>query len=436
MKTSSSPQLPESDPCPAPRGARTRLAAVLIVAVAVTAALAGARAVRAGTGPEIPVFVLFLDVPDVTVIGLSGIINHGAVGGVRAYSIGTVACNSGTAPLEWCNESGGCGEGTTDDDHPVIAQNLFRLEGGRFQQIGMSWLKHGFRSTNDPDPACGDCVQPPLVSDQLGVGCTDTYSAGLNGSRPLGMRSEVDAATGTFPYPFTEKPPEDRTSQRIRVSESDLDPALHPGARYWMEAHYVAADDAAARNGFNNASHREVTVSGGSFDVSFSGATVRELPAIAAWALADPEVDLVPVQVPGSRPPERFHVARKATPAGGGWHYEYAVHNHDSDRSANRFTVSFPGGATISNPGFHSVAHHSGEPYATNPWVADLSTSGRVTWSTDGFAADPNANALRWGTTFSFWFDATAGPEGITHTLGLFKPGAPAEIAFPIRTGD
>jgi hypothetical protein len=448
MKTSSSPESAELSGIPHPddagRGStppvrRARRAIALIVAAAAVVATAGAGVVRAGEGDgsQIPVFVLFLDTPDVTVIGLTGIIDHGAVGGVRAYSIGTVACNSGNLPLDWCDEPGGCGDGTSDDDHPVIAQNLYRLAGGRFEQIGMSWLKHGFSSTNDPDPACGDCVQPPLGSDQLGVGCTDTYSAGLNGSRPLGLRSEVAAATGDFPYPFTEVPAADRTSQRIRVAESDLDPALHPGARYWMEAHYIARDDAAAFKGFNNASHREVTVGGGgSFGLGFTGTTARGLPAIAAWALADPEVDLVPVVVPRSRPPERFHVARKATPTAGGWHYEYAVHNLHSDRSAHRFTVAFPGGATISNPGFHSIAHHSGEPYSSAPWAVDLSTPGAVTWSTDDFAADPAANALRWGTVFSFWFDSTAGPPTIEHTLGLFKPGSPAEIRFSMPVGE
>jgi hypothetical protein len=59
-----------------------------------------------------------------------------------------------------------------------------------------------------------------------------------------------------------------------------------------------------------------------------------------------------------------------------------------------------------------------------------------VTGSTDDFAADPEANALRWGTVFSFWFDATAGPEGIVHTLGLFTPGAPAEVEFEISAAN
>jgi len=137
----------------------------------------------------------------------------------------------------------------------------------------------------------------------------------------------------------------------------------------------------------------------------------------------DPAVVLETVDLPGTAPLERFHVAYKATDLGGGdFHYEYALHNLNSDRSARRFTVSFPGAATITNVGFHDIDHHSGEPYGTADWTADLSVPGEVTWSTDPYWEDPDANALRWGTMFNFWFDADAGPGGVTYGLGEFKP--------------
>jgi hypothetical protein len=371
--------------------------------------------------------------PDVAVLELIEVQNHGALGGVRAYSLGTTACNVGTQPLDWCNEIGGCGEGTTAADHPVIAQNLYRLKAGRFEQIGMSWLKHGFLSTNSTEGDCGDCAVPPLGSDQLGVGCTDTYGAGLNGRRPLGMRSEVAAATGSFPYPFTAVAATSVLEQRIRVAETDLDPAENPGALYWMEGQYVAGDDAAGGNSFNNASHRAVAVGAApGFDLAPTGPTVVGSPALFAWQSVDPEVEIVAVDVPGSSPVERFHVGRRVTDLGGGsWHYEYAVHNLNSDRAGRIFAIRFPPPTTIGGVGFHAIGHHSGEPYATTAWTASTALEDIVVWFTGAFAADPNANALRWGTTYSFWFDASSPPtDGIQHLLFFFRPGEPNSVLF------
>jgi hypothetical protein len=296
----------------------------------------------------------------------------------------------------------------------------------------MSWLKHGFTALANSDPACGDgsCANPG-TGNLLGVGCTDPYSSSLNGSTPLGMRSEVNAATGIFPFPYTNVGTSDTTSQRIRVAVADLDTS--PGVTYWAEGQYVAADDAAAENGHNNASYRQAFVNPTTLALSFSAPSpiVRRLPAIAAWQVADPDVELIAVDIPGSVPVERFHVARKVTDLGGGdFHYEYAIHNLNSDRSAWSFTIDFPGAAAISNVGFHDVDHHSGEPYATTDWAVDTSTPGQVTWSADDFATDPDANALRWATMFNFWFDADAGPGGADHILGLFKPGSPSQMDF------
>jgi hypothetical protein len=375
--------------------------------------------------------------PDVTVHTLTGPGNYSAAGGFEAYSLGTTSCNQGDTPLNWCDNAGGCpGQGTSDEEHPVIAQNLYRLKDGRFEQIGMSWLKHGFTALAISHPDCGNgSCQNPGTGNLLGVGCTDPYDSDLNGSRPLGLRSEVNATTGFFPFPETQIPTVDNTSQRIRVAIADVDPAQNPGALYWLEGHYIAADDAVAENGHNNASYRQTFVNAGTFSLTFSGAgpTQRQLPAIAAWQAVDSEVDLVAVDVPGSSPVERFHVARRVTDLGGGdFHYEYAVHNLNSDRSAISFTVDFPGAATISNAGFHDIDHHSGEPYDTADWTADLSTPGQVSWSGVPFTTDPDANALRWATMFTFWFDAGAGSGGLSHTIGLFKPGSPADVEFNI----
>lgn len=369
--------------------------------------------------------------PDVTVYDLPNITNYGTSGGIRGYSVGTTSCNMGDTPLSWCDQGGGCGGGTTSADHPVIGQNIYRLKDGRFDQIGASWLKHGFVSLNNSAAGCGNgtCVNPPLDGNQLGVGCTDPYGSSLNGSRPMGRKSEVNATTGVYPMP-----PGGGGStatvwnQRAAVAEADLDAALNPKARYFIEGQYIAPDDAQSGNGLNNASYREVSVAAGTFNLSMVGNTVREKSAIEVWPVVDPAVELVNVDVP-SVPVERFHVARKVTnPSAGVWHYEYAVHNLNSDRAADRLAIRFFGATTFENIGFHDVNAHSNEPYDTTDW-SNTVTADELSWDSPSFSPANNANAIRWATMYNFWFDADRPPSEIqTHVLGLFETGTPEEL--------
>jgi hypothetical protein len=372
--------------------------------------------------------------PDVTVHYLPNATYWGSDGSIHAYSVGTTSCNQGTEPLAWCDETSGCAPGDTETDHPVIAQNVYRLKDGRFEQIGMSWLKHGFFALQNSDPGCGNgsCDPAPFAPDQLGVGCTDPYGAGLNGNRPLGRRSTTNPTTGEHPT----RPPNGGTgniAERIQIEAADIDPAQNPGALYWVEGHYIAPDDATEGNGLNNASYRPASFDGG-FQISLSGDIVRELPAIFAWQQIDPEVEILTVDVPDSRPVQRFYAARRITPGPPGtWHYEYAIHNLNSDRAARLLRIEFPSEVTITNAGFHDVDHHSGEPYDTADWTIDIGMSpNTIEWYTDEFTTDEDANALRWGTTFTFWFDADQPSAGVTHTLELFKPGIPVAVDIPL----
>lgn len=376
--------------------------------------------------------------PDVTVFDLMDVGNYGAASGVRGYAIGTRSCNIGNQPLNWCDNNGGCGSGTTSHDHPVIAQNIYRLKDGRFEQLGASWLKHGFLSTNSPPSggACGtggSCVQPPLGQNQLGVGCTDPYEASLNGSRPLGRRSEVNPTNGSYPFPYgTGGSTSVAWNQRVAVAEADLDTTANPGATYYLEGHYIAPDDALAGNGLNNASYRRVTVgSAPTYNLTMAAATVRQKSAIEAWPTVDNTVEFLNLDLTGTTPVQRFHVARKVTDLGGGvWHYEYAVHNMNSVRSADGLSIEFGQGTTFTNVGFRDVNAHSGEPYDTTDW-ASATTATTLSWNAAAFSPAQNANALRWATMYSFWFDATRPPTEIAvHRLSLFEDGTPGDMPF------
>jgi hypothetical protein len=385
--------------------------------------------------------------PDVTVYSVSGINNYGGAGGFHGYSIGTTSCNIGDQPVNWCDNSGGC-SGLGWEQHPVIGQNLYRLKDGRFEQIGSSWLKHGFLSTNTnagsscTGPTGQQCTIPPRGGNELGIGCTDTYGASLNGSRPLGMPAEVNPTTGLFPFPETVVSFSTVVDQHMKVADADLDPALNAGALYWGEGHYISDNDALANNGFNNASYRPVTVTAGSLDLTFTGTTIREKWAFDVWPTQDAAVETIRLTFASDGAPtvEGFNVGRRVTDLGGGmWHYEYAVHNMNSDRAAQALAIDFVDGTTVSNIGFRDYDHHSGEyepddgmPISTTDWTTNFDGgTSVVSWETDTYAVSAHANAIRWSTMYNFWFDADAAPDQIaSHTLVLFKPGTPSSISF------
>jgi len=198
---------------------------------------------------------------------------------------------------------------------------------------------------------------------------------------------------------------------------------------------YVGSDDAPAGNGLNNASHKRVTVTAGTYLMTEQGTMQVGTPAIAAWRahgnglnLPDNSVNLGTVDVPAEG---RFHVAHKVSPLPTGqYRYEYAIFNLNSDKSAGSFSVPIPPGVTVSNVGFHDVRWHSGEPYDNTDWTISVGASA-VTWSSpQTFAQNPNSNALRWGTMYNFWFDADQPPASanVGATIGLFKPHTPQSV--------
>lgn len=338
----------------------------------------------------------------------------GTLGGISAYSIGSDVLNKGDVPLPWNNQVG-------------IAQNLYRLKNNRFEQIGMSWVKVVSGPTTDSTY----CTCIPPGGPSLGVGCSDVYQGTTNGVQTsLGPRSTVNAFAGTIPT--LGGTGANLLERRIQVPLTDLDPALNPDAIYVAELQLVSPSDAAAGNSLNNCSYQRRNVvfhpEVGSWNFQSTDETVAKQPALMEWAAVDPTVEISLFDVPQEG---RFYVASKATGNGGTWHYEYAIFNLNSHRSARSFSVPVPPGIAVSDIGFHDIAYHSGEPYDGTDWVG-THANGAVTWSTDSFDVNSNANALRWGTLYNFWFDADAPPHPTPTTLGLFLPGTPSEVTITI----
>ncbi len=200
--------------------------------------------------------------PDVIVGDLIDTANYGSgtpIGGAptAAFAIGTTSCNVGSAELSWF-------AGT--NNKPVIGQSVYRLKDGRFEQVGIGWLKHGFFAL--AENACGTCQVPANFGNFLGLNCSDPYVAGLNGDQGnIGPRFEVNPYTGFYPWPYTLVPAQTNNpatganenailAGRINVLHSDLDAAVNVGAQYFAEGQYIHPTDASSGNGFNNVSYR------------------------------------------------------------------------------------------------------------------------------------------------------------------------------------
>jgi hypothetical protein len=382
--------------------------------------------------------------PDVIVGDLPAVQQFGSDGTRVGLAVGTDSCNAGTIDLNWF--------ALPDNDHPVIPQNLYRMSGGannteRFEQIGQSSVKHAFTALTLN--ICGFGCNG-VGGSHLGSGCSDPYSASLNAGPNLGSRAWINPFTGFFPRGDSQTPPNNHTghshtgtSHRVLVEGSDLNTTLNQGATYFAEAQYVTPHEYAwcqshpgQCNQYNNASYRQFSVTGTvNFTFSPVAPTVRMRPALHAWTGAtinqiepDPGDDGI------------AFVAYKVTnPSEGIWHYEYAIYNQNLDRAIQSFALPNGCGIGFFNIGFHAPLQHPGwandgtlgdAGFSSAPWTSTV-TSGSLTWRSETFAQNQNANAIRWGTLYNFRFDSNRPPQNEFAVISFFKTGVP--ITVPIQ---
>jgi hypothetical protein len=386
--------------------------------------------------------------PDVIAGDLSSLLQFGSNGAQVGLAMGTDTCNGGDQALNFF--------AMPNTDHPVLAQNLYRMSGGtanneRFEQIGQSWGAHGFFALQSN--GCGFGCIPAPDGTHLGAGCSTADTAGINsGPNNLGSRAWLNPFTGFFPSTANDHTGHTHTgtSHRILVNGSDLDTTMNPGATYYAEIQLVTPHESAwcqahpgQCNMFNNASHRQFSVAGTtSFTFSPIGSTVRMIPAIDAW----PGATIRTIE-PAPGVDGRAFLAYKVTgPVAGLYHYEYAIYNQNLDRGIQSFSVPrllIPdiSGAELGgeqNVGFHAPPQHPGFPadgtqgnagFSSAEWTFDPSVTS-LTWTSETFAQNPNANAIRWGTLYNFRFDSTTSPVASNATVGFFKAGAPITVAI------
>ena len=389
--------------------------------------------------------------PDVIVGDLEDVAQFNSpVGTQVGLAIGTDSCNNGDQPVNWL--------AMPNTDHPVVPQNLYRMSGGanndaRFEQIGQSWMKHTFLALQEG--VCGFCdTSPPCnPGPQLCPGCSDPYTSGLNGDQgSIGSRAWVNPFTGSFPSTANNHSghSHNSVSHRILVETSDLIPGQNSGASYFGEAAYISPHEytwcqshPTQCNMFNNYSYRRFSVTGGPtfFNFPAVGSTVRMQSAIQAWAATNATVNQIEPD-PGND--GIWLMGYKITnPSAGVWHYEYALFNMNLDRGIQSFNVPLSAGVNVSNIGFHAPPQHPGwandgtfnnQGYSSAPWTV-TQAPGSITWNSETFAQNQNANAIRWGTLYNFRFDADQPPQSANATVGFFKTGSPMMVAIQAPAG-
>jgi hypothetical protein len=378
--------------------------------------------------------------PDVILGELPSLQQFGSSGTQVGLAVGTDSCNNGDVELNFF--------AMPNTDHPVMAQNLYRMSGGatnddRFEQIGQSWVTHAFFALQNN--ACGFGCTPASNGTHLGVGCSNADSVSINaGPTNLGSRAWVNPFTGVFPSTANSHTGHTHTgtSHRILVEGSDLNTTMNPGATYYAEAQFVTPHEYAwcqahpgQCNMFYNASYRRFNVAGmTSFTFSAVGATVRMTPAINAWTGAT--INTIEPE-PGTD--GRAFTGYKVTgPVAGVWHYEYAINNQNLDRGIQSFSVPLGCGVKVSNFGFHAPLNHPGFPndgtqgdagFSNAAWTS-TQTASALSWSSETFVQNQNANALRWGTLYNFRFDSNRPPQAANATIAFFKTGMPITVGI------
>lgn len=351
--------------------------------------------------------------------------------GEAGMVIGHSYCNTGTVNIPWVSSSGQF----MFDNYPKIAFLIARESGGRMVQVsGRSFLKHSVTPYNFSSGPCAPCNG--AGGQFFYVGCSDTYSSGINSNRYyLAPSTEVDPWLGSWnpvgSY-FDRGDPAvggaaasdgirslttsmvnafDVVKNRLEVRESELAIA---GSFYGQVQLVIRGEPVGNRA--NNVQNRPMTFSwsGGGWNASATGSSVQG-SVLTRWTGATWDTG------GNGNDDGRFLVAVKISgPVSGMWHYEYAVHNLDNTRGGASLRVPVDAAAVVQNVGFRDV-----DADGTNQWT--VSRAGNEL----AFLAAAN-NALEWNTLYNFWFDCSVAPSYGAVLLDEARPGAGAlNVAVP-----
>jgi hypothetical protein len=334
---------------------------------------------------------------------------NGSSGGPMVIVPDATLKNVGTADVPWWVQFSGNFPPYGNDQHPFLIWNLYRLSAdGQLEMIAASGLKHAFFTINiGPDCACPG-------GQILWSQCEDIYGAASNDMGVyLAPRNEIVPHAGLWGRCHSFFDPDCSGSQsqssgsydnRLLVMESEINPAAHPGARFFLDAWYVTRDD---ENIFNSMGWQEITPTWNGMTWTFpvsdgmtQGAVIDHwvdplLPAMDQLStLVETDTGTIKVAV---------HVEDLGD---GTWRYDYAVANFDFMRAS--IAGSEPDLEVTDSQGliaFEVPARSNVEILATQFSRADRLTgqdwtvetvNQKVRWS------DPGDTPLDWGLLFRF----------------------------------
>ncbi|MED5331126.1 MAG: hypothetical protein VX916_07515 [Planctomycetota bacterium] len=334
--------------------------------------------------------------------------------GIAGMTMSTTSCNVGDSNVPW--------HAPMSEGHPGISMAMYREMDGRFEQIGVSWMKHGFFALSNSQ--CTPCQSPSPQGNFLGKGCSDTYGTS-NNADPfyLGPRDEWNGFTNRWTAwgsyfdgtPVDGQRDEfgpggnDLVSHRLTVDDQDMIPT---NATYYYEAMYLVVNDQLINN--NIGSRTTVPNWNGSRWLFSNGSALVEGPALMRWS----DADQITTKSLGGHADGSAILAVDVTALGQGkWRYEYALMNWNMDRKLRSFSVPVCG--PVSDLYFHDM-----DSISQNNWQADVS-GGNITWEFNDVVvgADKEAGALSFNFLSNFGFTASAPPGDRQAIVGIHEPG-------------
>ncbi len=319
----------------------------------------------------------------------------------------------GTADVAWYEKFDGTFPPYGNDQHPFLIWNMYREIDNRFEQIGVSGVKHAFFTVNT------SCICPG--GQVLFPTCQDKYSVGNNHlSNHLGPRQNISVfnglwnSTGSF-FDQNGDGVQDNSSSaigenRMVVAEADFADDSLP---YYVSSWYIVRDDVDI---FNNMGHKQYQIT-----ANGSGWDLNSVSSFAQGSASDQYVTPNSFDLINGTASQRILQANEGhlTVAvkvidnkDGSYRYNYMVENHDYDPQIQTISMPLAASASMTNFVFADTDSDS-----SNDWTAIRSNDVLTLQSTAG-------NEIDWGVLYSFSFTTDSPPQaGQVSLSGLENAG-------------